>query len=212
MSQPDFYIVGVGASAGGQDALKQFFSQIPADANAAFVVVTHLFRSFKSALPTIISRFTSLKVSRVEDRMLLQPGHVYVMPEDVLMKIENGRLTLAPRPDNNHINNSIDVFFESLAEDQRSNAIAVVLSGMGSDGSEGALAIFKSGGDVLVQDPGSTKFNSMPMATILKDHPDYILPPAELGAKLTKMISLKAADSSKRSPSFQQDGRVNLNS
>ncbi|HEY0744153.1 MAG TPA: chemotaxis protein CheB [Chryseosolibacter sp.] len=211
MSQQDFRIVGVGASAGGQDALKSFFSQIPADVNAAFVVVTHLFRDFKSALPSIISRFTSLTVSRVENRTRLQPGNVYVMPEDVLMKIDSGVLMLVPRPDNNHVNNSIDVFFESLAEDQRSNAIAVVLSGMGSDGSDGALAVFKAGGDVLVQDPGSTKFNSMPIATILKDHPDFILPPAELGAKLTKMISLKPSDP-RRSPSFQQEGRINLNS
>lgn len=198
MSQYNFYIVGVGASAGGQTALKEFFSGIPADTPAAFVVVTHLSRDYKSSLHNIISGFTRLQVSKIGKYTKPEPGHVYVMPEDVVAKIENGFLTLVPRPHDNVINKSINIFFESLAREQQSKAVGVVLSGMGSDGADGALKIFLGGGDVLVQDPESTQFNSMPMATILKDHPDYILPPKELGVKLAEMIKMKSDDKSYR--------------
>jgi two-component system, chemotaxis family, protein-glutamate methylesterase/glutaminase len=191
MSKNDFYIVGVGASAGGQEALTKFFGAIPSDTNAAFVVVTHLSRDFPSALPEIMKRFTKLPVSRISGPTVPYPGNVYVMPEDVLLRLQNGLLIPSPRPTDNIINHSINIFFESLAEEQMSKAIGVVLSGMGSDGSEGALKIFEHGGEVLVQDPESTRFNSMPMATILKDHPDFILPPAELAKKIVQMVEVK---------------------
>jgi chemotaxis response regulator CheB len=198
MSQFNFYIVGVGASAGGQAALKEFFSAIPADTPAAFVVVTHLSRDFKSSLHDIIAGFTKLKVSKIGKYTKPEPGRVYVMPEDVVAKMENGFLTLVPRPQDNVINKSINIFFESLAKEQQSKAIGVVLSGMGNDGAEGALKIFLEGGDILVQDPASTPFNSMPVATILKDHPDFILPPKELGLKVAEMIKMKSDDKSYR--------------
>lgn len=194
MSQYNFYIVGIGASAGGQEALKQFFGGIPSDVPAAFVVVTHLSRNFKSALPAIISKFTGLEVSKITKHTRPQPGHVYVMPEDVTVKMESGLLCLIPRAEDNIINRSINIFFESLAEEQKSKAIGVILSGMGSDGDEGALKIFQEGGDVMVQDPGSTPFNSMPTATILHDHPDFILPPRELGIKLAELIKTRTDD------------------
>lgn len=191
MSRHNFYIVGIGASAGGQEALKHFFSGIPNDIPAAFVVVTHLFREFKSALPEIVSKFTDLKVVKILNRTRPEPGNVYVMPEDVVVQMQNGFLILHARPDDDVINKSINIFFESLAEEQQSKAIGVVLSGMGSDGADGALKLFLEGGDVFVQDPESTRFNSMPVATILRDHPDFILPPRELGIKLAQLIKAK---------------------
>jgi chemotaxis response regulator CheB len=192
MSKIDFFIVGVGASAGGQEALKNFFSSIPSDTAAAFVVVTHLFRDHKSELTSILSRVAKLSVSKIKNHTTIFPGNVYVMPEDVVVTIKNGTLILAPRPQEQIINKSIDIFFESLAQDAGDNAIAVVLSGMGSDGSDGAVKIFRQGGDVLVQDPESTRFNSMPIATILKDHPDFILPPKELGQKISEIVTQKS--------------------
>lgn len=191
MVKSDFFIIGVGASSGGQEALKEFFSTIPSDINAAFVVVTHLFRDYKSELTSIISRFTSLNVIRIGKHTSIQPGNVYVMPEDVEVEIQNGMLNLTPRSDKNIVNWSIDIFFESLAKEVGTKAIGVILSGMGSDGSDGAVRIFQEGGDVLVQDPESTQFNSMPKATILKDHPDFILSPKQLGSKITEMIQPK---------------------
>ncbi len=211
MSQQNLHIVGVGASAGGHDALKEFFSAIPSDIQAAFVVVTHLFRDHRSALSDIISRFTKLKVSRIANAVKPQPGHVYVMPEDVTVTIKNSRLMLTPRLSDNRVNNSIDIFFESLAIDQGKKAIGVILSGMGSDGADGALKIFQEGGDVLVQDPESTKFSSMPMATIFKDHPDFILPPKQLGIKLTLMISSKTGDRQRQSSNVHPENRFNVN-
>jgi two-component system, chemotaxis family, protein-glutamate methylesterase/glutaminase len=211
MGKHDSYIVGVGASAGGQIALKEFFRSIPSDINAAFVVVTHLFRDFRTELPSILSRFTDLKVSRLADKTSPKPGHVYVMPEDVIATMQNGFIVLKPRPADNLINNTINTFFESLAIDKRSKAIGVILSGMGSDGANGAVKIFENGGDILVQDPGSTKFNSMPMATIMKDHPDFILPPQELGLKLTKMLRQKNYEPQSRQASREEQDRFAKN-
>ncbi|HEY0653879.1 MAG TPA: chemotaxis protein CheB [Chryseosolibacter sp.] len=193
METHDFFIVGVGASAGGQQALKEFFSTVPAETDAAFVVVTHLFREHKSELASIISRFTKLNVVSIKNNTRISPGNIYVMPEDVFVHLQGHVLKLVPRPNDNLINNSINIFFESLAKEAGTKAIGVILSGMGSDGSDGALKIFMEGGDVLVQDPESTKFNSMPMATILKDHPDFILPPRELGNKVAEMVRSKSA-------------------
>lgn len=192
MEKKELYIVGVGASAGGQDALKEFFSNIPADLPAAFVVVTHLLRNYKSELASIITRFTKLKVSRLSGITRPEAGRVYVMPEDVVAYMKDGNLYLKPRPAEHQINKSIDIFFESLADDQRNRAIGVILSGMGFDGSNGAMRLYERGGDVLVQEPSTTKFSSMPWATIMKDHPDFILPPKELGQKLSQLIHSKA--------------------
>lgn len=123
--------------------------------------------------------------------MRVQAGSVYVMPEDVVMEIKNGILYLKPRPPKELINNAIDIFFESLAKDQKDKAVGIVLSGMGTDGSKGALKLFEYGGSVLVQEPNSTEFNGMPWSAALKDHPDYILPPKQLGEKLVNMVKAK---------------------
>lgn len=209
MINEDFIIVGVGASAGGHQALKDFFSAIPAEVDAAFVVVTHLLRQHKSELASIVSRFSKIPVHPIRDNLKLSPGNIYVMPEDVFVRLHNGRLKLSLRPEDNLINNSINVFFDSLAKEAGPRAIGVVLSGMGSDGSDGALKIFMEGGDVLVQDPESTKFNSMPMATILKDHPDFILPPRELGTKITQMIEAKTSEKPKIVTYSKENFRIN---
>jgi two-component system, chemotaxis family, protein-glutamate methylesterase/glutaminase len=187
----EFYIVGIGASAGGHDAMKDFFSTIPRETSAAFIVVTHLFRTHRSELVKIITRFTPLKVMKVTNLMKVQPGVVYVMPEDVELTIKEGILRLNPRPADNIINRSIDIFFDSMAKDLKERALGVVLSGMGTDGSQGALKLFEYGGDVLVQDPSTTAFNSMPWSTIMKDHPDHVLPPRELGKKILEMVRSK---------------------
>lgn len=185
------YLVGVGASAGGHAALQEFFKAIPPDLPAAFVVITHLMRDYKSQLASIVTRYTKLKVSRISGIVQPQAGRVYVMPEDVIAVIRHGSLYLKPRPADTLINNAIDTFFESLATEERSNGIGVVLSGMGSDGANGALRLYEVGADVLVQDPSTTRFNGMPWATIAKDHPDFILPPKELGQKVVELIRFK---------------------
>jgi chemotaxis response regulator CheB len=188
MRTNDFIVVGVGASAGGHSALKEFFAAIPVDIPAAFVVITHLRRGHKSELAKIISRFTKLRVERISHLVLAEPGTVYVLPENQRVKIKGTTLMLTTRPKEEQTNNAIDFFFKSLAADQQQNSIGVILSGMGTDGAEGATTIFEQGGTVFVQAPSSTSFQSMPCATIMKDHPEFVLPPSALGAKLASFI------------------------
>jgi two-component system, chemotaxis family, protein-glutamate methylesterase/glutaminase len=188
----NLYLVGVGASAGGHEALQEFFKMIPSDLPAAFVVITHLLRDYKSQLTSIVTRFTKLKVSSITGIVHPRAGRVYVMPEDVIAVMKEGILYLKPRPTDTLINNAIDIFFESLAVEEQSNAIGVILSGMGSDGSKGALKLYEVGGEVLVQDPKTTQFNGMPWAAIINDHPEYVLPPRELGQKDLDLIRMKS--------------------
>jgi two-component system, chemotaxis family, protein-glutamate methylesterase/glutaminase len=182
------YIVGIGASAGGHSALREFFQEIPAHLPAAFVVVTHLMRDRRSMLTEIMEKYVVMPVERIHGIVVPEAGHVYVMPENVLLEIRQGVLYLTPRPEDYNWNQSINVFFTSLAYDQRNRAIGVVLSGMGSDGAAGSLMLYRHGGEVLVQEPASAQFDSMPKATIQMDHPDFVLPPRALGRQLAFML------------------------
>jgi two-component system, chemotaxis family, protein-glutamate methylesterase/glutaminase len=186
-----FYVVGIGASAGGHRALQEFFSTIPANTGAAFVVVTHLLRGHQSMLPRILTKYTAMPVKRIASTEIVRRNLVYVMPEGVKLVIRNSELILEQRPADEAINNSIDVFFESLARERKENAIGVILSGMGSDGAAGALALHEHGGTVLVQDPSSTQFPSMPWSAIMKDHPEEVLTPAQLGKYVSALVHAK---------------------
>ena len=180
MGMNDFYVVGLGASAGGHEALKEFFLNLPEQPGAAFVVVTHLLRTHSSILDRMILKYTKMTVVRLTGVDIIRPNHVYVMPENVKLEMKNGRLILQPRPVDEVLNRTIDHFFESLGKDQREKSMAIVFSGMGTDGFEGVQAIHKYGGTVLVQDPRSTHFRGMPETVIHQDSPDVILPPAKL--------------------------------
>ena len=187
----EFYVVGIGASAGGHDALKEFFSHIPPDTGMAFVVVTHLLRTHRSILPRILSRFTSMPVLRMKGVDALKPNTVFVLPENARVDVKNGILILKARSEDVVINKTIDEFFRALAEDQREKAVAIVFSGMGTDGSGGVQTIHDHGGIVLVQEHDSTEFDSMPDAAIRGDHPDEILPPAQLAESLLRIVEEK---------------------
>lgn len=190
MNDAPRYIVGIGASAGGHSALKEFFRDIPPGLPAAFVVVTHLLRDHHSMLTEIMANYVVMPVERIRGIVVPEAGRVYVMPENVLLEIRQGILYLTPRPDDYAWNQAINVFFTSLAHDQRDRALGVILSGMGSDGAAGALMLYRHGGDVLVQEPTSAQFDSMPRAAIRVDHPDFVLPPRELGQRLAAMLQL----------------------
>jgi two-component system, chemotaxis family, protein-glutamate methylesterase/glutaminase len=186
-NQPQF-VVGIGASAGGHHALQEFFEEIPAGLPAAFVIVMHLLRDHHSMLTEIMSKYVVMPVERIHGIVVPEAGRVYVMPENVLLEIRQGILYLTPRPDDYAWNQAINVFFTSLAHDQRDRAIGVILSGMGSDGAAGSLMLYRHGGEVLVQEPASAQYDSMPRATIQMDHPDFVLPPRELGQRLATML------------------------
>jgi two-component system CheB/CheR fusion protein len=173
-------VVGIGASAGGLDALERFFENLPEKSGAAFVIVQHLSPDFKSLLNEILQRRTKLPIHLVENGMLVQPDHIYVIPPKKEMIISAGRLLLSERGRDHDLSLPIDVFFKSLAQDCGPRAVAVVLSGGGSDGSRGARAVHDASGMVIVQDEESAQFDGMPRTVRDAGIADWVLPPSEM--------------------------------
>ena len=181
-----FPIVGIGASAGGLAAFEAFFSGIPAheDSGMAFVLVQHLAPDHKSILVELVKRYTRMQVFEVEDGMRVQPNCAYIIPPNRDMALLNGTLHLLEAVAQRGQRLSIDFFFRSLAQDQRERAMCVVLSGSGSDGTQGVRAIKAEGGMAIAQNPDSTEYDGMPRSAIGTGLIDYILPPAEMPAQL----------------------------
>ncbi len=179
-----FPIVGIGASAGGLEALEQFLGQVPAGSGMAFVIVQHLDPTHKGIMPELLQRRTPMAVAQVRDRMRIKPDSVYVIPPNKDMTILHGVLHLFEPSAPRGLRLPIDSFFRSLADDLQGSSIGVILSGMGSDGTQGVRAIKEKGGLVLVQDPASAKFDSMPRSAIDLGLADVVAPVAELPEKL----------------------------
>ena len=181
-----FPIVGIGASAGGLAAFEAFFSGMPANADPgmAFVLVQHLDPDHKSILTELIRRYTRMQVFEVEDGMAVQPNCAYIIPPNCDMAFLNGTLHLmepaAPRGQRL----PIDFFFRSLAQDQHEKAICIVLSGTGSDGTQGLRAIKGEGGMAMVQSPDSAEYDGMPRSAISTGLVDYELPASEIPGQL----------------------------
>jgi two-component system, chemotaxis family, CheB/CheR fusion protein len=200
----DFRIVGIGASAGGLEALEQFFGNMPIDNGMAFVVIQHLDPKHKGIMPELLQRITSMKVIQATDRVKIVPNCVYVIPPNKSMSILNGALHLFDIVENQGIRLPIDIFFRSLAEDTKEKSIGIILSGMGSDGSLGLKAIKENNGIVLVQDPDSAKFNGMPQSAIESVIVDIIASADELPSKLIECLKF-IPSSSKTSVNDKQN-------
>jgi two-component system CheB/CheR fusion protein len=175
-SQQKFPIVGMGASAGGLEAFEQFFHHVLPGCGMAFVLVSHLDPSHASILTEILQRSSSLPVHEVADQMKVEPNHVYVIPPNREMAIFQGVLQLSVPEQPRGQRMAIDAFFSSLAEDQGENAIGIVLSGTGTDGTLGLRAILAAGGVSLVQDPVTAKYDGMPESAINAGFASHILP------------------------------------
>ena len=171
------FVVGIGASAGGLEALERFFENVPARSGMAYVVVQHLSPDFKSLMDEILARRTSLPIQLVEDGMPVEEDHVYLIPPKKVMIISGGKLLLSERDRDQEVTLPIDVFFRSLAQDCGPRAVAVVLSGGGSDGSRGIRAVHDAGGLVVVQDVDSAQFDGMPKTAQDVGVADHVLPP-----------------------------------
>ncbi|MFH1112813.1 MAG: chemotaxis protein CheB [Pseudomonadota bacterium] len=183
-----FPIVGIGASAGGLDAFEKFFTNMPPDTGMAFVLVQHLDPTHKSILTELIKRFTSMKVLEVENGMQVQPNSVYVIPPNRYMGILHGKLhLLEPTALPGH-RTPIDYFFRTLAQDQKENAICVVLSGTGTEGTLGLRTVKGEGGMGMVQDPESAKYDGMPRNAVSTGLADYILPVEEMPKQLMTYV------------------------
>ncbi|WP_010178201.1 chemotaxis protein CheB [Aquimarina agarilytica] len=183
------YVIGIGSSAGGLKALEEFFDNCPSDTGFAFVIIQHLSPDYKSLMPELLSRHTKMSVKEAKEGDEVTANHVYLIPGVKNIQIKNGKLELKERPPSNQINFSIDLFFKSLAIEQKDRALAVILSGTGSDGTKGAKEIKEVGGTVFVQNPESSGFDGMPRSAISQGLADYILNPEEMGAELVDFVS-----------------------
>lgn len=177
-------VVGIGASAGGLEALEDFFSNMPSDTGLAFVVVTHQHPGHTSMLPEILGRTTTIPVVEATDGLRLEPDHIYISPSGEHLTILDSTLQLMPIRDGKAMRLPIDSFFRSLAKDQTDRAIGIVLSGTGTDGTLGLQAIKAESGMVMVQDAQSAKYAGMPTSAIATGLADYVLPTAAMPAQL----------------------------
>lgn len=183
-----FHIVGIGGSAGAFESFKEFFETVPPDTGMAFVLVQHLDPNVKSLLPELIQRSTSIEVIGVKDGMVVEPNRIYVIPENTEMVIFNGRLLLFKPSRPRGLRMPIDTFFQSLAADWGEKSVGIIFSGMGADGELGARFIKKALGLVIVQDPGTALYDSMPRSIIDTDSADYVLAPAGMTEKLLHFV------------------------
>ncbi len=186
-----FYIVGIGASAGGLDALERFFGNLTESSGMAFIVVSHLDPNHVSIMPELIQKSTRMKLFQAEDGMVVEPNHVYVAPANRDLAILHGTIQLIEPVEAHGFRLPIDFFFKSLSADSGEKAICVILSGMASDGTAGLKAVKSELGMVMVQDPQSAKFDGMPSSAIKTGLADYILPPEEMPDQLIKYTSRK---------------------
>lgn len=187
---PHHPIVGIGASAGGVEALEQFFKAVPADSGMAFVVVTHLSPSHESMLAEILGRATEMPVFYARDGELVQPQQVHVLPPSATLTIREGRLRLRLTEAADRERTPIDVFFNSLAEDQGEHAIGVVLSGGGSDGTLGLKAIKENGGLTVAQGSNLTRprFAEMPSSAVAAGFVDLLLPVEDIPERVLSYV------------------------
>src|SRR5271166_6583210 len=179
-----FPIVGIGASAGGLEALERFLRHVPAGSGMAFVIVQHLDPTRKGIMPELLQRATGMKVLQVKDRTKVRPDCVYVIPPNKDMSILHGVLHLLEPAAPRGLRLPIDFFLRSLAQDRQEHSIGVILSGMGSDGTLGLRAIKEKAGVVLVQDPATAKFNGMPRSAIEAGLADIVAPVEELPGRI----------------------------
>jgi chemotaxis methyl-accepting protein methylase/signal transduction histidine kinase len=183
-----FPIVGIGASAGGLDAFKKFFSAMPADSGAAFVLIQHLDPTRESLTAELVGTYTRMRVVQVEDGMPVEANRVYVIPPNAYLSIRERTLRLSAPTAPRSLRMAVDFFLRSLAEDQHENAIGVILSGTGTDGTLGLKEIKAGGGMTMVQDPQTVQHDGMPRSAIAGGNADYILPAEQMADALLAYV------------------------
>ncbi|RYE95442.1 MAG: chemotaxis protein CheB, partial [Oxalobacteraceae bacterium] len=182
-----FPVVGIGASAGGLPALQTMFENMPAVNEMAFVVILHLSPKHPSSAAAILQRVTRMPVVQVTSQVQIQPGHVYVIAPNQQMAMMDGLLEVGEleRPRGQHV--AIDLFFRTLAAVHRERAIAIVLSGTGSDGAVGIARVKEQGGVTIAQAPADAEHDGMPSAAIRTGAVDFVLPVSDMAQKLIEL-------------------------
>lgn len=181
-------VVAIGASAGGLDALKKFFTAMSPDPGMAFVLVQHLDPTHESTLADLMSRYTPLKVVQARDGMKVESDYLYIIPPNKDMGLMNRTIQLMEPVEPHGMRLPINFFLKNLAEDQKERSIAIIFSGFGSDGTIGIKSIKAAGGMVMAQDPATADSNSMPASAIQTGLVDFILPPEEMPEKLMNYV------------------------
>ena len=184
----NLHIVGIGASAGGLEALQIFFKNVPPKNGMAFVLVPHLDPTHISIMPELLQKYCRMSVREIADGMTVEPDTVYIVPSNKNLAILHGVLQLLETTDNPGSRMPIDYFLRTLAQDAGDRAIAVILTGMGTDGTMGLRAVKGELGMAMVQDLPSAKYDGMPRSAIATDLVDYILPPEKMAAQLVKYV------------------------
>ena len=187
-SEETLPVVGIGASAGGLEALETFFTHLPPQTGFVFIVVTHQQPGHASLLPDLLARFTDMPVLSAEDGMGLTKDHVFVCPPGKNMALLNRRLHLMESQSYSSLNLPIDYFFRSLAEDVQDLSIGIILSGTGTDGTLGLKAIKDVSGMAMAQDPKTAKFDGMPSSAVARGDVDFVLPAEKMGQQLIQYI------------------------
>ncbi|RJQ50319.1 MAG: PAS domain-containing protein [Nitrospiraceae bacterium] len=185
-SLAEFPIVGIGASAGGLEAIEGFFGNMPQDTNIAFVVIQHLAPKHKSIMPELLKKHTSMRIFVVEDGMKVEPNCMYLNPPDRDVAVMNQVFHLISPQESQHVRLPIDFFFRSLADEMGDKAICIVLSGTGTDGTLGLKAIKGEGGMTMVQDAIQAKYDGMPRSAISTGLVDFVLPVEKMPGELLK--------------------------
>lgn len=186
-----FPIVGIGASAGGLEALDEFLKHLPTVSPLALIVVQHLSPNVPGMLVELLQRTTQMKVLQATDRQAVEPGHIYVIPPGMDLSILRGRLFLFSLSEPRGQWLPIDFFFHALAQDRAALAIGMILSGMGSDGLLGSKAIKEMGGIILAQAPASARYDGMPGSVIKAGLADLVGTPAKLAVDLIHILAGK---------------------
>ncbi|MBU2976011.1 chemotaxis protein CheB [Zobellia sp. B3R18] len=183
-----FSIIGIGASAGGLEALKSFFDNLPLKFAHSFVVVQHLSPDYKSLMGELLAKNTDMPIIEVTEKTKIKSGTIYLLTPKKNIFIKDGYLILEDKPTTRTLNLPIDLFFKSLAREMTNNAIAIILSGTGSDGTSGARDIKEYGGMVMVQSPDQAEFESMPQNAINTNLVDFVLPTEQMGEELQRFL------------------------
>jgi two-component system CheB/CheR fusion protein len=180
----NFLVVGIGASAGGIQALQEFFANVPADSGAAYVVILHLSPEFDSQLAPVLQTVASIPVTKIAEKVRVEPNHIYAVSPNQSLKMIDGHIVVEPIQTIEERRAPIDIFFRTLGESHGARAVCVILSGTGADGSMGLKRVKERGGVAFVQNPREAGFSDMPRNAIASDLVDVVLNAADIPAKI----------------------------
>ncbi len=195
-------IVALGSSAGGLAPLKKFFSKVETDSQTAYVVITHLDPRHSSLMPELLSNITDLDVKQVENDMKIEPGTLFIIAPDTQLTVEDGSFKTQKRQSNKGAHTPINAFFKSLAGDFGKNAIGIILSGTGTDGSGGIIEIKQQFGLVLAQDPQTAEYSGMPDQAIKTGLVDKVLPPEDMPGFIREYIANRSKSDKDKTQDF----------